>query len=440
MKKHLWILVITSLLACVALPARAEQILQLELTQGVQTKLPIAIADFSGEEDLGVNNQPSKVIMVDLLNSGEFNISSGKTLPSQPHSVRSVVLSQWRDLGVQDLIVGSVQAISDDRYRVALSLVSVYGDVTQAGGVAPSAVLFSQTYTVDKKDLRALGHKLSDKIYALLTGKKGVFSSKVAYVSVLPSREAKHPKFELVVADYDGHHPKTLVSSSEPIMSPAWSNDRRCLAFVSFKARRPALYKVNVFSGELTQLTAVGSVNGAPAWSPDGSTLAFASATTGVPKIYLLNLTTKEMTQLTKGISIDTEPSFSSDGRTLLFTSNRGGTPQIYQYNFANKAIERLTYSGDYNAKASTAGEYMVMLQGHDHQYNIAVQNLKTDEVTVVTDNGNDESPSWAPNGNLIIYATHLQGRPALAIVSRDGSVKINFPASQGDVNEPVWG
>lgn len=195
-------------------------------------------------------------------------------------------------------------------------------------------------------------------------------------------------------------------------------------------------------TGELTQLTAVGSVNGAPAWSPDDLQLAFASAKTNVPKIYLLNLKTNNVTQLTQGISIDTEPSFSPDGKTLLFTSNRGGTPQIYQYNFGNESIERLTYNGDYNAKASMSksGKNMVMLQGDNHQYNIAVKYLDTDEVKLLTDDGNDESPSWAPNGNLIIYATHLEGRPSLAIVSRDGEVRINFPASKGDVQEPAWG
>lgn len=413
--------------------------LTLQLTTGRQSKLPIAITDFSGEKNLSLESQPSKVIEMDLLNSGEFKVSSGKSLPAQPHSVRMVQLAQWRDHDVRDLVVGSVSQTNDGRYRVAISLINVYGAMTKSGGVAPSGVLFSKSYTVDKKDLRSLSHKLSHKIYEKLTGKPGVFSTNIAYISVDPSRRVKNPTYNLMVADYDGYNPHKLVSSNEPIMSPTWSPDRQYLAFVSFKAKRPALYKVNIHTGKLTQLTSVGSVNGAPAWSPDGSKIAFASAKTGVPKIYLLDLVSQKTTQLTQGISIDTEPSFAPDGKSLIFTSNRSGTPQVNQYNFANKTTERLTYNSDYSAKASICDKYMVMLEGSNHEYNIAVQNLETDEVTQLTHDGRDESPSWAPGCNLIIYATHLQNRPALAIVSRDGDVNINFPEQNMDALEPVW-
>lgn len=430
-------IVMVLLLLSISSPSYA--LLNLQLTQGVQSKLPIAIPSFSGEENLPLESQPSRVIEMDLLNSGEFEISSGKALPDQPHSVRMVQLAPWRDHDVRDLVVGSVNQTNDGRYRVAISLINVYGAMTKSGGVAPSAVLFSKSYTVDKKDLRSLSHKLSDKIYEKLTGKPGIFSTNIAYISVEPSHRVKNPTYNLMVADYDGYNPQKLVNSSEPIMSPAWSPDRQYLAFVSFKARRPALYKVNIHTGKLTQLTSVGSVNGAPAWSPDGSKIAFASAKTGVPKIYLLDLASKKITQLTQGISIDTEPSFAPDGKSLVFTSNRGGSPQINQYNFASKTTERLTYNSDYSAKASICDKYMVMLEGSNHEYNIAVQNLATDEVTQLTHDGKDESPSWAPGCNLIIYATHLQNRPALAIVSRDGNVKINFPEQNMDAQEPVW-
>lgn len=427
-------------LLCVA--ASAHALLSIEVTQGVRSTLPVAIVEFSGQENLSDTQNISHVISQDLMNSGEFSVKPKNKLPAAPHSVKAINLSSWRALGVQDMLVGSVQKQSDDSYRVAVNLVSVYqGDATQP--VSASAILYSKVFTVKQDQLRSLAHQISNQLYKLLIGDEGIFSSHIAYVQLQQDKKHKgQMQYHLMVADYDGYNARALVSSSEPLMSPTWAPDGKQIAFVSFQHTLPAIYDVNVSTGKLNQITKLAGINGAPAWSPDGMKMAFVSSKTGQAKLYEMDLLTKNITQLTTGYSIDTEPSYSPDGSYLVFTSNRGGKPQIYRYTFSNERVERLSYSGDYNATAdiSPDGKYLTLLNGNDHVYNIALQDLTTDHMQVLTGEGYDESPSFSPNGKLIIYATRDDKSHYLAIVSRDGQIHIQLPTNEGQVQEPAWG
>jgi TolB protein len=427
-------------LLCVAISAQA--LLSIEVTQGVRSALPVAIVPFSGQGDLPDTQNVSDVITQDLMNSGEFNVTPQKKLPARPYSAKAIQLSSWRALGVQDMLVGSVQAQSGGNYRVAVNLVSVYqGDATKP--VSASAILYSKVFTVKQNQLRGLAHQISDQVYKLLIGDDGTFTSHIAYVQVQPDKKHKgQMKYHLIVADYDGYNPKALVTSSEPLMSPTWAPNGKQIAFVSFQHTLPAIYDVNVATGKLNQITQLAGINGAPAWSPDGMKMAFVSSQTGQAKLYEMDLLTKNITQLTTGYSIDTEPSYSPDSSYLVFTSNRGGKPQIYRYTFSDESVERLSYSGDYNATADVSpdGKYLAVLNGSKHVYNIALQDLATDHMQVLTGEGYDESPSFSPNGKLIIYATRDDKSHYLAIVSRDGQIHIQLPTSEGQVQEPAWG
>lgn len=417
----------------------AHALLNLQLTQGVESRLPIAVVPFQYEGTFPLQQQLSAIISSDLENSGQFVVRQGV---EQPHAINQINLSYWRGIDVQDIVVGSINRVGSDEYRVTVSLVNAYKQ-SAANQVAPDAVLLSKIFTVKAAQMRSLGHLISDTIYQTLTGIPGVFSTRLAYVLVSPGVDIQHPQYHLMVSDYDGQQAQSLVNSNQPLMSPAWSPNGQQLAFVTFQNRRPALYTADVRTGQLTKLLPESAINGAPAWSHDGKRLAFVNAKTGVAEIYVMDLATRQVTTITSGISINTEPSFSPDDRSIVFTSNRGGTPQIYQYNVATKKIERLTYDGDYNAHSSISPDNKYLVYSHKDKggdFDITVKNLANDVSTELTGAGEDESPSWSPNSRLIVYARHAQGQQTLAMVSRDAKIRVSLPASDGKVYEPAWG
>jgi len=416
----------------------AHAVLNLELKQGVRSALPIAIVPFESVESLPGELQVSTIVAHDLTYSGEFSVLTEK-LPQTPHSIAEIQVSRWHGFAAQYVVVGSIASMGSDHYKVSVSLVNLYRESTDK--VSPTSVVLTKVYTVEKNQLRRLGHQISDEVYYALLGTPGVFTSKIAYILVQPGKEPARPDYHLMVADYDGHNAQSAAASNQPMMSPAWSPDGRQVAFVSFQKTLPAIFIADILTGQLQQVTALAGINGAPAWSPDGKRIAFVSSKTGYAKLYEIDLQSQQIKQLTDGYSIDTEPCYMPNGKSVVFTSSRGGTPQVYKYNFANKSVERLTYTGDYNASPTVSpdGKQMAVLHKNASGFNIGVQQLDTDQFKVLTKDNEAESPKFAPNGKLILYATHTGNKHVLAIVSIDGQIHIVLPASEGNVQEPSW-
>lgn len=411
------------LIGSLSLTAWADNAVNIVLTKGVDQALPIAVVPFEGQTGSGVNDVAG-VIAADLSYSGQFAVTPFNALPAHPHQTAEVSSDIWRKAKVDTIVVGNVQ-INGDQARVSFALV----DVVKS---SHSQVLVQQTYDIPSGQLRPLAHHIADVVFQQLTGIRGIFSTRIAYVLRRPDN------YMLQVADADGFNPRSILTSSQPIMSPAWSPDGKQLAYVSFEGRRSQIYVANVASGQRRLVSAAPGINGAPAWSKDGKQLALVLSTSGAPKVFTLNLASNQLKQLTNGSSIDTEPSFSSDGQSLLFTSDRGGSPQIYRYQLSNGSIQRVTFKGDYNARASQSsdGKKIVLLHRQDGQYNIAIQDVAGDGVLVLTNSGRDDSPTLAPNGMMVLYGNEYG---ELGLVSTDGRVKLRVPGKNGKVQDPAW-
>lgn len=398
----------------VATPAQAE--LYMELTQGVNQAIPITIQPFTGAAVMAAGGQTvDSIVSNDLHNSGQF---------------QKVAASN-----ADYILQGQITAAGENKYTVAVQLHSAFS--TSAGN---TPVLFKKIFQVKKADMRSLAHTISDLVYQQLTGVHGIFNTKIAYIlRQWPANSA--PVYALEVADADGFNPQTLLVSPEPIMSPAWSPNGRSLAYVSFENHRAAIYLQDVHTGQRHLVSSFDGINGAPAFSPDGSQLAVVLTKTGNPKIYTLDLASLRLKQITNGYSIDTEPRWAANGRSLIFTSDRGGAPQIYQYDFNSAKVTRLTYQGNYNARASLLpdGRSLIFMHRENGAFGIAKENLGSGELQILTESGVDESPSLAPNGKMVLYATQYQGRGVLAVVSIDGRIKLRLPARAGTVQEPAW-
>jgi TolB protein len=395
--------------------------LDLELTQGINSALPIAINSFGSEPG---SQEIAQVIENDLTLSGQFKIVSGPTGVNSQSSVNTL-----RQLGADSVVTGRVTR-SGSHYDVNFTLTDA---------VAKGTVLLNKSYQISSNEVRALAHHISDEVYQKLTGERGIFSTRIAYISV--KRGPQRTSSSLEIADADGHNPQSLLVSSEPIMSPSWSPDGKEISYVSFEKKRAQIFTVSVETGQRRLITSFPGINGAPAWSPDGRQLAVVLSKSGTPKIYNIDIGTGTMKQLTFGNAIDTEPRFSPDGRSLLFTSGRGGSPQVYRLSLADGQISRITFEGNYNARASYTPDMknIVMLHRDDRQFNIGLQNASGGPVSSLTFSGLDESPSVSPNSRLVLYATRFQNKGVLGIVSIDGRIRLRLPARDGDVQEPAW-
>ena len=394
----------------------------LELTQGINSALPIAISSFGHVEQA---KQLTAIIENDLRFSGQFKI-----IPPVNSAVESPDISTWRQAGADSVLTGHIISIGGNRYDVNFELLDA---------AAHGKLLLAKSYQASNNDLRALAHHISDEIYQKLTGERGIFSTRIAYIVV--QRSGEKARYSLEVADVDGYGPQSLLVSSEPIMSPTWSPDGRQIAYVSFEKKRAQIFTVSVENGKRRLLTDFPGINGAPSWAPNGREMAVVLSKGGSPKVYKVDLSDGSMKQLTFGEAIDTEPRYSPDGQSLLFTSGRGGKPQVYRLSLADGKITRMTFEGNYNARASYTPNQksIIMLHRGDKNFNIGVQNLETGQLTQLTFSSFDESPSISPNGRLILYATHHNDKGVLAIVSIDGHVQMKLPSREGDVQEPTW-
>lgn len=411
----------------------AYALLNLELTRGVSGAVPIAVVPFAGQEDVASQNVAA-IVGADLQMSGRFKVYGRDKLSSYPSSLHEVQFNYFRNLGADDIVIGKIQSIGDNRYQVSFQLLDAF-----KGKDAPQqSVLLSNKFTVSGEQLRPLAHHISDLIYQQITGVRGIFSTRLAYIVV----NHQTNKYILEVADVDGYNPHALLTSSDPIMSPSWSPNGREIAYVSFEKKHAAIYVQNVATGSRRLISDFEGINGAPAWSPDGRKLALVLSKDGTPNVYIMDLGSHRLTQLTKDWSINTEPAWSPDGKSIVFTSNRGGGPQIYQKNLASDAVSRVTYDGDYNARASFAhdGNHMVVLNRESNVYNIGILDLNSGNFRVLTNSGtDDDSPSIAPNSSMVLYGTFYNGHNVLSMVATDGSVQLRMPARDGDVQDPAW-
>ena len=392
-------------------PFSAFAILSMELTRGISGAIPIAIVPFQGS-DVAPQNV-SAIVTNDLQNSGRFKVTRGQA---------------------DNMVTGKVLGVGDDRYEVSFKLIDT------VGGKGEGNAVLSKSYTVPSRELRSVAHHISDLIFEQITGVRGVFSTKLAYVVVQPNLD--HKRYILEVADQDGYNPRPLLNSSEPIMSPSWSPNGKQIAYVSFENRQSSIYIQNVVTGARTLLSRFPGINGAPAWSHNGRKLALVLSKSGSPNIYVMDIASRQLTQMTNDFYINTEPAWSPDGRSLLFTSNRSGGPQIYQVSLGSHAVSRITYDGNYNARASYTpdGNHVVMIHSVSGIYSIAILDLDSGTVRVLSSKSNDSaSPSIAPNGSMILYDTLAGGRNVLGMVSSDGRVQLVMPARNGDAQDPAW-
>jgi len=407
----------------------ASAILTIEITQGVDGGLPIAVVPFGGAGTQRPPQDVAAVIEADLARSGRFTPLDKKIFVSRPAEDKQVVFKDWRIVKADALVIGNVKPAAQGRWQVEFRLYDIYKEKQLAG----------YSYVVAADRLRAVAHQISDIIYEKLTGDPGVFSTRIAYVT----REgvARRFSFKLQIADSDGHNPVTVLKSKEPLMSPAWAPDGMQLAYVSFEQRRPILYMQNVVNGKRRRIAEFDGINSAPAWSPDGTRLALTLSRDGNPEIYVMRLSDSTLTRLTNHPAIDTEPSWSPDGNEIAFTSDRGGKPQIYRMRANGGKVERVTFEGEYNARASYSadGKMLTLVSGAQGRYHAALLHLQSSVLQVLTDTPLDESPSFAPNGRMILYATDRGGRGVLASVSSDGRVRQLLKLQEGDVREPAW-
>jgi TolB protein len=409
-----------------SLAARAE--LTIEITQGVDNPTAIAVVPFAWQGSGAAPEDIAWVVDGDLARSGQFSPVGRADMLGRPSSEAEVFYRDWRAIDSEYLVIGRVSVAG--QMRIEYELYDVLRQTRVHSGVELGPV----------SEARMLGHRVADAVYEKLTGIRGAFATRLLYVSVTRVPGGKDYA-RLTLADSDGARPIVLLESREPVLAPAWSPKGDEIAYVSFESGRPAIYRQHLATGRREQLTNFKGLNGAPAWSPDGNTLAMVLSKDGSPDIYLMNLANKRLTRVTSHYAIDTEPTWMPDGRSLLFTSDRGGRPQIYRYDLRSKTTERLTFEGTYNARARVAqdGRNVVMVHQQDGRFHIALLDLVTNRLQVLTSTELDESPSIAPNGSMVLYATKYADRGILAAVSVDGGVKFRLPAREGDVREPAW-
>tara|TARA_Y100001936_G_scaffold252786_1_gene314113 strand:- start:13922 stop:15280 length:1359 start_codon:yes stop_codon:yes gene_type:complete len=399
--------------------------LDIEIFGGGASQIPIAIVPFVSEETLP--QSVTNIVKSDLQRSGLFRMvdSVGPT----PHELREVIYPDWQMRGVTALVIGSARLLFNGQVEVRYRLIDV----------AKQEVLISDMETASVKRLRAIAHRMADNIYEKLTGDVGVFSTRIAYV------EKQGKRYSLKVADADGFNARTAIEYIEPIISLAWSPDGTKIAYVSFENKKPVIHVQTLATGERRAIAKHRGSNSAPAWSPDGKKLAVVLSKKGGSQIFLINSDGSGLRRLTQSSGIDTEPNFSPDGKSIIFTSDRGGSPQIYRMavtGSVSRTAERLTFEGSYNVSPQYHhdGKSFTFIHRNNSKFNVAIQNLETRQVQLLTNSSFDESPSFAPNGKIILYATEIKGRGILAAVSSDGRTRQELSTRKADIREPAWG
>ena len=408
--------------ALVAAPAAFAQF-KVDISGVGATQLPIAVARFRGEDTSG--QSPSTIVRADLERSGAFRIvDTGASLDeaAQPS------MGEWRSRGADALVGGSVARLADGRFDVRFKL----------WDVAKGSDLGGQSNAAAPDELRLASHRIADVVYEKLTGEKGVFSTRIAYVTRATGR------YTLRIADADGENGQIALNSTQPIISPAWSPSGKEIAYVSFERQKAVVFVHDIATGERRSIADFRGSNSAPAWSPDGQTLAVTLSRDGGSQLFLIGKGGENPRRLMTSQAIDTEAQFSADGRWLYFTSDRGGSPQIYRMALPAGKTERVTFSGAYNISPSISpdGATLAYIARNGNTFRVSTLDLSSPgaQPLALSDGSDDEHPSFAPNGRLLLYATKIQGRGVLMTTTLDGKIKARLPSTTADLREPVWG
>lgn len=416
---RLFQLATTFALTCLSLSAQAQ--FRVEVSGVGLTQVPIAFAPLRGEE--AAPQRIASIVQADLERSGQFRgLAAGKT----HDETERPDISGIRQLGADALLTGSVNRMPDGRFDVRVRL----WDTVRGQDLG------AMSYTVVTNDLRLVAHRIADFVYEKLTGDRGVFSTRIAYVTKAGGR------YNLWVADSDGENAQSALASPEPIISPSWSPNGAQLAYVSFEARKPVVYVHDVFSGKRRLVANFRGSNSAPAWSPDGNTLALTLSRDGGSQLFLIDAKGGEPRRLTQSAGIDTEPVFSPDGSAIYFVSDRGGSPQIYRMPAQGGPANRVTFNGTYNISPAISpdGRWLAYISRIGGAFKLHVMDINSGNATAITDTSKDERPSFAANSRLIVYATQAEGREALLTTTLDGRIKARLSGQGGDIREPHWG
>jgi TolB protein len=389
--------------------------------------IPIAILPFFNNSQV---TNLAKVVSDDLMLSGQFKALEQEQLIEHPKYANQIKYSTWRLLGADYLTIGSVKSSAPGRYELYVKLFSV----------AEQKQILSLTLPVLAGDLRSGGHYIADKVYEKITGIKGIFSTKIAYVTATQVKQGI--EYQLLVADADGKNAQALVTSKQPLLSPTWSPKGDKLAYVSFEKGNSAIYMQDLSTGGRELMSSYKGINSGPAFSPDGKQLALTLSKSGNAEVYLMDIYSKKLRKISDSWAIDTEVTWSPDGKSVVFTSDRGGKPNLYQVDLSTLEAKRITYEGDYNAGAdfSPNGEYLCFVQGNKNNYRITLRHNKSETEQQISNGPLDESPTFAPNNNMILYASkNMRGQGILILTSLDGSTKNQLVVSNGHIKDPAW-
>lgn len=419
-RKHLLSLALITALSPIASTTAFAQ-LYLEIAKAPDQAPKIAIVPFTNDNGL------YPIVETDLNRSGRFT-SSSKNLPANA-AINQIQASDWQAAGIPYVVTGQIKQTATG-FEVHYQLYDVQ----------KQQYILNELLNVPAARIRQAAHMVSDAIYQALTGIPGDFSGRIAYVLRNPATPAE--RYTLQIADTDGEQPKTVLSSRDPILSPAWTPDAKKIAYVSFETKRPAIYLQDLSTGTREVLTSFRGLNGAPSFSPDGQSMLFTASMNGNPEIYQMDLSTRQVKRMTNDSAIDTEARYTPDGKSFIFTSDRGGSAQIYRYTFADGSVKRLTFKGSFNARGTLSADGKKIALVHrpsGSSYKVAIQDINTGITNILTPTSLDESPSFSPNGQMVVYATREGNRGLLSIMSTDGRFRMNLPSEQGEVREPAW-